>query len=45
VTSAVTLLEMLVVPHRANDAALAARYEALLTRSRGIHLILNPAVG
>ncbi|HTC09633.1 MAG TPA: PIN domain-containing protein [Acetobacteraceae bacterium] len=39
VTSAVTLLEMLVIPYRANDAALAARYEALLTRSRGIHLM------
>ncbi len=39
VTSAVTLLEMLVVPYRANDAALAARYAALLTRSRGIHLM------
>ena len=39
VTSAVTLLEVLVVPNRANDAALATRYEALLTSSRGIHLM------
>lgn len=38
-TSAVTLLEVLVVPYRANDNRLAARYEALLTRSRGIQLI------
>ena len=38
-TSAVTLLEVLVVPHRARNPTLAARYEALLTRSRGIHLI------
>ena len=35
VTSAVTLLEVLVVPYRANEA-LAARYEALLdTQPRG----------
>jgi predicted nucleic acid-binding protein len=39
VTSWVTLLEVLVVPYRANNEALAARYEALLTRSRGIHLV------
>jgi predicted nucleic acid-binding protein len=39
VTSSVTLLEVLVVPYRANNDALAARYEALLTRSRGIRLI------
>jgi predicted nucleic acid-binding protein len=39
VTSAVTLLEVLVVPNRAGDAALAARYEALLTRSRGLVLV------
>jgi len=30
---------VLVVPYRANDAALAARYEALLTRSRGVRMI------
>ena len=39
VTSAVTLLEVLVVPLRAGDTALAARYEALLTRSRGLALV------
>jgi predicted nucleic acid-binding protein len=36
VTSAVTLLEVLVVPYRAGNLALASRYEALLTRSRGV---------
>jgi predicted nucleic acid-binding protein len=39
VTSSVTLLEVLVVPYRANNEALAARYEALLTNSRGIRLV------
>lgn len=39
VTSALTLLEVMVVPFRVGDAALAARYEALLTRSRGLHLV------
>lgn len=39
ITSAVTLLEVLVVPYRAGDHTLAERYEALLTRSRGIRLI------
>jgi predicted nucleic acid-binding protein len=39
VTSAVTLLEVLVVPYRANNHALAARYESLLTQSRGVQLI------
>ena len=39
VTSAVTLLEVLVVPYRAGNNAIAARYEALLTRSRGVQLI------
>jgi predicted nucleic acid-binding protein len=39
VTSAVTLLEVLVVPYRAGNETLAARYEALLTRSRGVQLI------
>jgi len=33
------LLELLVVPYRAGDRALADRHEALLTRSRGIRLI------
>jgi predicted nucleic acid-binding protein len=39
VSSAITLLEVLVVPYRAGDRALADRYEALLTRSRGIQLV------
>lgn len=39
VTSALTLLEVLVVPYRAKDAALASRYETILTRSRGLRLI------
>ena len=34
VTSSMTLLEVLVVPYRAGDTALAERYEALLSRSR-----------
>ena len=39
VTSALTLLEVLVVPSRAGNAALAERYEAVLTRGRGIRMI------
>ncbi len=39
VTSSLTLLEVLVVPYRAGNLALAERYEALLTRSRGLRLI------
>ena len=39
VTSAVTLLELLVMPYRKGDALLAAKYEQLLTRSRGVRLI------
>jgi predicted nucleic acid-binding protein len=39
VTSSLTLLEVLVVPHRHGDRALADRYEALLTRSRGLQLV------
>jgi predicted nucleic acid-binding protein len=39
VTSALTLLEVLVVPYRAGNRALADRYEALLTRSRGVRLV------
>jgi predicted nucleic acid-binding protein len=38
VTSAVTLLEVLVVPYRAGNLPLANRYEALLNRSRGVRL-------
>lgn len=39
ITSAVTLLEVLVVPYRIGNRFLAGRYEALLTRSRGIRLV------
>ncbi len=39
VSSSLTLLEVLVVPYRAGDAALASRYEELLTQSRGLRLI------
>lgn len=39
VTSGVTLLEVLVVPLRAGDEALAGRYEAILTRGRGLTLV------
>ena len=39
VTSALTLLEVLVIPYRAGQRALADRYEALLTRSRGVRLV------
>jgi predicted nucleic acid-binding protein len=39
VTSALTLLEVLVVPLRAADVALARRYEALLAGSRGLELV------
>jgi predicted nucleic acid-binding protein len=38
-TSALTLLEVLIVPYRAGNRVLADRYEALLTRSRGIRLV------
>ena len=39
VTSALTLLEVLVVPYRAGNRLLAERYEALLTRSRGVRIV------
>ncbi len=39
ITSTLTLLEVLVVPYRAGNRLLAERYEALLTRSRGIRLV------
>lgn len=39
ISSALTLLEVLVVPYRAGRLALAERYEALLTRSRHVRLI------
>ncbi|MEI8191434.1 MAG: PIN domain-containing protein [candidate division NC10 bacterium] len=37
--SGLTLLETLVQPYRVGHAALAERYAALLTRSRGLHLV------
>jgi predicted nucleic acid-binding protein len=39
VTSAITLLEVLVVPFRNGDRLLAERYEKLMTTSRGIRVI------
>lgn len=39
VTSAVTLLELLVVPYRVGNLALAERYEAVLSRSRGLLMV------
>lgn len=38
-TSVLTLMEVLVVPYRAGNRPLAERYEALLTRSRGLSLV------
>jgi predicted nucleic acid-binding protein len=38
VTSALTLLEVLVVPYRSGNHLLARRYEALLTQSRGVRV-------
>ena len=38
-TSALTLLETIVVPYRSGDSTLADRYEAFLTRSRGLRLV------
>ena len=37
--SSLTLLETLVVPLRAGNLPLAARYEALLTRSHGVRMV------
>lgn len=39
VTSALTLLEVLVVPYRAGNRPLAERYEMLLTQSSGIQIV------
>jgi predicted nucleic acid-binding protein len=39
VTSAITLLEVLVVPYRGGNRPLAERYEALLMRSRGVRVV------
>lgn len=38
VASALTLLEVLVVPYRVGNIELAERYEAVLTRSRGVRI-------
>lgn len=38
ITSALTLLEVLVVPYRRGDHLLAGRYESILTRSRGVRI-------
>ncbi|HEY4169948.1 MAG TPA: PIN domain-containing protein [Reyranella sp.] len=39
IVSGLTLLEVLVVPYRAGNTALAQRYETMLTRSRGVRMI------
>jgi predicted nucleic acid-binding protein len=39
VTPGLTLMEVLVLPYRNGNLALAERYEALLTRSRGLRFI------
>jgi predicted nucleic acid-binding protein len=39
VTSGLSLMEVLVVPYRSGNAALADRYESLLTNSRGLRFI------
>ena len=39
VTSALTLLETLVLPYRSGDRELAAKYEAILTKGRGLTLV------
>ena len=39
VTSALTLLELLMVPLRSKDQRLAAQYDALLIQSRGVRLV------
>jgi predicted nucleic acid-binding protein len=39
ITSGVTLLETLVIPYRSGNTELAARYEDLLTKSRGIRFV------
>jgi predicted nucleic acid-binding protein len=39
VASTLTLLEVLVVPYRASNVALAERYEDVLTRSRGVRMV------
>jgi len=45
VTSGITLLEVLVVPYRVGQPALAATYERLLTRGRGLSLVpIDPSL-
>lgn len=39
ITSALTLLEVLVIPYRAGDLRLAERYELLLTKGRGVRVV------
>ena len=39
VTSAITMLEVLVQPYRRGDAGLARRFETLLTATRGVELV------
>jgi PIN domain-containing protein len=39
VASALTLLEVLVVPYRAGNIELAERYQAVLMRSRGVRMV------
>jgi len=39
VTSALTLLETLVIPYRSKDPVLAEQYESILTQSRGLRLL------
>ena len=39
ITSALTSLEVLVVPDRNGGRALAGRYESILTRSRGVGMV------
>ncbi|MGK2860056.1 MAG: type II toxin-antitoxin system VapC family toxin [Thermoanaerobaculia bacterium] len=39
VTSALTLLELFVVPLRSGNSTFASRYEQLLSRSRGLQIV------
>jgi predicted nucleic acid-binding protein len=39
VTFGLTLMEVLILPYRANNFSLGERYESLLTRSRGLRFI------
>jgi len=38
ITSALTMMEVLVVPYRKGDYLLAGRYDSILTRSRGVRI-------